>query len=53
MLTKVLRRSEQAKLEGFDAVVHLAGDNVADGNWSEAKKRSIQGKPRDRNAHLG
>ena len=33
---------EQAKLEGFDAVVHLAGDNVADGNWSEAKKRSIK-----------
>ena len=34
--------SEQVKLEGFDAVVHLAGDNVADGNWSEAKKRSIK-----------
>ena len=33
---------EQAKLEGLDAVVHLAGDNVADGNWSEAKKRSIK-----------
>ena len=33
---------EQAKLEGFDAVVHLAGDNIADGNWSEAKKRSIK-----------
>ena len=34
--------SEQLKLEGLDAVVHLAGDNVADGNWSEAKKRSIR-----------
>ena len=34
--------SEQSKLEGFDAVIHLAGDNVADGNWSEAKKRSIR-----------
>ena len=34
--------SEQAKLEGLDAVVHLAGDNIADGNWSEAKKRSIK-----------
>lgn len=33
---------EQAKLEGFDAVIHLAGDNVADGNWSEEKKRSIR-----------
>ncbi|CAN5621929.1 hypothetical protein BH20ACI4_BH20ACI4_21580 [soil metagenome] len=34
--------SEQAKLEGFDAVIHLAGETVADGNWSEEKKRSIR-----------
>jgi uncharacterized protein len=34
--------SEQEKLEGFDAVIHLAGDNIADGNWSEEKKRSIR-----------
>ncbi len=34
--------SEQSKLENLDAVVHLAGDNVADGNWTEAKKRSIK-----------
>lgn len=34
--------SEKAKLEGFDAVVHLAGDNVASGSWNEAKKRSIR-----------
>ncbi|MEO6589447.1 MAG: TIGR01777 family oxidoreductase [Pyrinomonadaceae bacterium] len=34
--------SEQAKLEGFDAVVHLAGDNVAGGSWTDAKKRSIR-----------
>ncbi|CAN5488929.1 hypothetical protein BH10ACI1_BH10ACI1_06940 [soil metagenome] len=32
----------QAKLEGFDAVVHLAGDNVASENWSEEKKRKIR-----------
>ena len=31
--------SEQAKLEGFGAVIHLAGDNIADGNWTEEKKR--------------
>lgn len=34
--------AEQAKLENFDAVVHLAGDNVASENWSEEKKRKIR-----------
>ena len=34
--------SEQAKLESFDAVVHLAGDNVASENWSDEKKRKIK-----------
>ncbi len=33
---------EQIKLEGFDAVIHLAGDNIAEGSWSEEKKRSIR-----------
>lgn len=33
---------ELAKLEGLDAVVHLAGDNVAGGSWTEEKKRSIR-----------
>jgi uncharacterized protein (TIGR01777 family) len=33
---------EHAKLENFDAVVHLAGDNVASENWSEEKKRKIR-----------
>jgi uncharacterized protein len=33
---------EQAKLEDFDAVFHLAGDNIASENWSEAKKRKIR-----------
>lgn len=33
---------EQTKLENFDAVVHLAGDNVASENWSEEKKRKIR-----------
>ncbi len=28
-------------LDGIDAVVHLAGDNVASGRWNEAKKRRI------------
>lgn len=34
--------AEKAKLEGFDAVVHLAGDNVASENWSQDKKRRIK-----------
>lgn len=28
-------------LDGVDAVVHLAGDNVAEGRWNEAKKQKI------------
>jgi uncharacterized protein (TIGR01777 family) len=39
---KGLAESEQAKLENFDAVVHLAGDNVASENWSDEKKRKIR-----------
>lgn len=27
--------------DGVDAVIHLAGDNVAEGRWSDAKKRKI------------
>lgn len=34
--------SEQTKLEGFDAVVHLAGETVAEGSWTEEKKRRIR-----------
>ena len=33
---------EQDKLENFDAVIHLAGDNVASENWSDDKKRRIK-----------
>jgi uncharacterized protein (TIGR01777 family) len=33
---------ERAKLENFDAVIHLAGDNVASENWSDEKKRKIK-----------
>ena len=31
-----------AELEGFDAVVHLAGENIADRRWSEAQKQRIR-----------
>ena len=34
--------SEQNKLENFDAVVHLAGDNVGEGSWTDDKKRRIK-----------
>lgn len=36
---KGFSESEQAKLEGFDAVIHLAGDNIASENWTQDKKR--------------
>jgi len=32
---------EKNRLEGFDAVVHLAGENIA-GRWTEAKKNRIR-----------
>jgi uncharacterized protein (TIGR01777 family) len=33
---------EAAKMEGFDAVVHLAGENIAGKRWSEEQKRKIR-----------
>ena len=32
---------DAAAIEGFDAVVHLAGENIADGRWSTERKRAI------------
>ena len=32
---------EKARLEKFDAVIHLAGDNIASENWSDEKKKRI------------
>jgi uncharacterized protein len=31
-----------ARIEGFDAVVHLAGESIAEGRWTEAKKKRIR-----------
>lgn len=31
-----------AGLEGLDAVVHLAGENIAEGRWTEERKRRIR-----------
>ena len=35
-------RIDSQHLEGLDAVVHLAGESIASGRWSEEKKRSIR-----------
>ena len=34
--------SEQAKLEGFDAVIHLAGENIGEGSWTEERKKRLR-----------
>ncbi|MCA9266411.1 MAG: NAD-dependent epimerase/dehydratase family protein, partial [Planctomycetales bacterium] len=31
-----------ADLEGLDAVVHLAGENISEGRWTDAKKKRIR-----------
>jgi uncharacterized protein (TIGR01777 family) len=33
---------DAAAIEGMDAVVHLAGESVAEGRWTEEKKRRIR-----------
>ena len=33
---------DAASLEGLDAVVHLAGESIASGRWSDEKKRAIR-----------
>jgi uncharacterized protein len=35
-------RIDAQRLEGFDAVVHLAGESIATGRWSDEKKRAIR-----------
>ena len=35
-------RIESEHLEGFDVVVHLAGENIASGRWTSEKKRAIR-----------
>jgi uncharacterized protein (TIGR01777 family) len=35
-------RIDAQQLEGFDAVFHLAGESIATGRWTEAKKKAIR-----------
>jgi uncharacterized protein (TIGR01777 family) len=35
-------RIDAQHLEGFDVVVHLAGENIASGRWTSEKKRAIR-----------
>ena len=35
-------RIDAKQLEGFDVVVHLAGENIASGRWTSEKKRAIR-----------
>ena len=34
--------ADASRLEGLDAVVHLAGENIASGRWTADKKRRIR-----------
>jgi len=38
----VAGRLDNEKLEGFDAVIHLAGENIAAGRWNAARKEAIR-----------
>ncbi len=35
------RELDARQLEGFDAVIHLAGENIGGGRWTEARKARI------------
>jgi uncharacterized protein (TIGR01777 family) len=34
--------ADVSRFEGFDAVVHLAGESIASGRWTEARKKRIR-----------
>jgi len=36
------QRLDAASLEGLDAVIHLAGESIASGRWTDEKKRAIR-----------
>lgn len=38
-------------LEGFDVVIHLAGESIAGGRWTEERKKKDLRQPRAGDAH--
>ncbi len=36
------RHTDAARLEGLDAVIHLAGENIAAGRWNDARKARLR-----------
>ena len=38
---------ESSEIEGFDAVIHLAGENIASGLWTTARKKRILDSRKD------
>lgn len=38
----IARKCDPAQFEGFDAVVHLAGENIAGGRWTAKRKAEIR-----------
>jgi uncharacterized protein (TIGR01777 family) len=45
-------RIDAERLEGFDAVVHLAGESLANGRWSPARKQQLRASRVDATALL-
>ena len=44
--------ADKKALEGFDGVVHLAGDNISEGRWNKAKKQRIRVSRTEGTRHL-
>jgi uncharacterized protein len=43
---------DRSALEGFDVVIHLAGESIAEGRWNEEKKRKIRKSRIEGTRHL-
>ena len=43
---------DRSALEGFDVVIHLAGESIAEGRWNEEKKRRIRNSRTEGTRHL-
>jgi len=47
-----LEEADLERLEGLDAIVHLAGENIAGGRWSSQRKRRIRESRIEGTRHL-